>query len=44
MVLSAGLIGGELISRIKLPRVTGWIITGAQSANLLAIYELPSVE
>ena len=28
LVLTAGLIGGELVSRIKLPRVTGWIITG----------------
>lgn len=28
LVLSAGLVGGELISRLKLPRVTGWIITG----------------
>lgn len=24
----AGMLGGELMSRLKLPRVTGWIITG----------------
>ncbi len=28
MVLLAGIVGGELASRIKLPRVTGWIGTG----------------
>lgn len=28
MVLIAGIIGGELVGRIKLPKVTGWIGTG----------------
>ena len=28
MVLVAGIIGGELVARIKLPKVTGWIGTG----------------
>lgn len=28
IVLTAGMIGGEIMSRLKLPRVTGWIITG----------------
>ncbi len=28
IVLFAGIIGGELISRVKLPKVTGWIGTG----------------
>ena len=27
-VLVAGIVGGELFSRIKLPKVTGWIATG----------------
>ena len=28
MVLTAGIIGGELAARVRIPRVTGWIITG----------------
>ena len=28
LVLVAGIIGGELVGRIKLPKVTGWIFTG----------------
>lgn len=28
LVLIAGIIGGELISRLRLPKVTGWIFTG----------------
>ncbi|MFC1758503.1 cation:proton antiporter [Planctomycetota bacterium] len=28
IVLIAGIIGGELVGRIKLPKVTGWICTG----------------
>lgn len=28
IVLVAGIIGGELVGRIKLPKVTGWIATG----------------
>jgi mannitol/fructose-specific phosphotransferase system IIA component (Ntr-type)/Kef-type K+ transport system membrane component KefB len=28
IVLMSGMFGGELMSRLKLPRVTGWIITG----------------
>jgi PTS system fructose-specific IIC component len=28
IVLMSGMLGGELMSRLKLPRVTGWIITG----------------
>lgn len=28
VILSAGLIGGELVARTRLPRVTGWILTG----------------
>jgi len=28
LVLTAGLIGGEIVSRFGLPRVTGWILTG----------------
>ena len=27
-VLVAGIIGGEVFARIKLPKVTGWIATG----------------
>jgi Kef-type K+ transport system membrane component KefB len=34
MVLSAGLIVGEIISRLRLPRVTGWIITGIALRSL----------
>ena len=28
LVLVAGIIGGELVGRLKLPKVTGWIFTG----------------
>jgi len=28
VVLIAGIVGGELVARIKLPKVTGWIFTG----------------
>ncbi len=28
LVLVAGIVGGELVARIKLPKVTGWIFTG----------------
>ena len=28
IVLVAGIVGGELVGRIKLPKVTGWIFTG----------------
>ena len=28
LVLIAGIIGGELAARVRMPRVTGWIITG----------------
>ncbi|REJ94280.1 MAG: PTS fructose transporter subunit IIA [Planctomycetota bacterium] len=28
IVLTAGVIGGELVGRIRLPKVTGWIFTG----------------
>lgn len=28
LVLTAGLVGGELVARVKMPRVTGWILTG----------------
>jgi len=28
LVLVAGIVGGELIGRLKLPKVTGWIFTG----------------
>lgn len=28
LVLVAGIVGGELVGRIKLPKVTGWIFTG----------------
>ena len=27
-VLTVGLVGGELVTRIRIPRVTGWILTG----------------
>jgi Kef-type K+ transport system membrane component KefB/mannitol/fructose-specific phosphotransferase system IIA component len=40
IVLSAGLIGGELISRMRLPRVTGWIITGIVLRSL----DVPGLE
>lgn len=38
-VLVAGIIGGELFSRIKLPKVTGWIATGI----LLRTLRLPGL-
>ncbi len=45
MVLVAGIVGGELFGRIKLPKVTGWIATGIllRSLNLpgLTPEELP---
>lgn len=28
IILIAGLVGGELMARMRLPRVTGWIVTG----------------
>ncbi|MEM7678179.1 MAG: cation:proton antiporter, partial [Myxococcota bacterium] len=28
VILTAGIVGGEAAARIKMPRVTGWIITG----------------
>lgn len=28
LVLTAGLVGGEIVARLKMPRVTGWILTG----------------
>ena len=28
LVLCAGIVGGELVGRIRLPKVTGWIGTG----------------
>ena len=28
IVLVAGIVGGELVGRLKLPKVTGWIGTG----------------
>ncbi|MBT8491709.1 MAG: PTS sugar transporter subunit IIA [Deltaproteobacteria bacterium] len=40
MVLTAGLIGGEIVSRLRLPRVTGWILTGI----VLATLHLPGLE
>lgn len=39
-VLVAGIVGGELVSRIKLPKVTGWIGTGI----LLRMLSLESVQ
>lgn len=39
-VLFAGILGGELIGRLKLPKVTGWIGTGI----LLRFLELPGLE
>ena len=38
-VLVAGIIGGELFARCKLPKVTGWIATGI----LLRALELPGL-
>ena len=28
LVLVAGIVGGEIIGRLRLPKVTGWIFTG----------------
>ena len=36
VVLTAGIIGGELAARVKIPRVTGWIITGVILRALLS--------
>lgn len=38
-VLLAGLVGGELISRLRLPKVTGWIGTGIA----LRVFALPGL-
>ena len=40
IVLIAGVIGGELFARLKLPKVTGWIGTGI----LLRMMSLPGLE
>ncbi|MCH9686952.1 MAG: PTS sugar transporter subunit IIA [Deltaproteobacteria bacterium] len=40
MVLLAGIIGGELLGRLKLPKVTGWIGTGIA----LRAMDLPGLE
>ena len=40
MVLVAGVVGGELVARARLPKVTGWIGTGI----LLRSLELPGLE
>ncbi|MGI9494667.1 MAG: PTS fructose transporter subunit IIA, partial [Mariniblastus sp.] len=39
-VLIAGIIGGELFARIRLPKVTGWIATGI----LLRQLQLPGLQ
>ena len=33
-VLVAGIIGGELFARLRLPKVTGWIATGILMRSL----------
>lgn len=38
-ILVAGIIGGELIAKINLPKVTGWIETGI----LLRLLSMPTV-
>lgn len=38
-VLVLGIIGGELFARIRLPKVTGWIVTGI----VLRSFELPGL-
>ncbi len=38
-VLMAGIVGGELVARIRLPKVTGWIFAGIVLRNL----ELPGL-
>ncbi|MEM6730750.1 MAG: cation:proton antiporter [Myxococcota bacterium] len=40
LVLTAGLVGGEVASRLRMPRVTGWILTGVG----LAALGLPGLE
>lgn len=40
IVLICGIIGGELVGRIKLPKVTGWIFTGI----ILRALELPGLD
>ena len=39
LVLTAGLAGGEVATRVKLPRVTGWILTGI----ILRALDLPGL-
>lgn len=39
VVLAAGLVGGELVARLRMPKVTGWIGTGI----LLRYTELPGL-
>ena len=38
-VLFAGIVGGELFARLKMPKVTGWIATGI----LLRAFDLPGM-
>ena len=38
-ILIAGIVGGEIIAKVKLPKVTGWIGTGI----LLRMLSLPAV-
>lgn len=40
IILMAGLIGGELVVRLHMPRVTGWIVTGI----CLGALQLPQLE
>lgn len=40
LVLLSGIVGGELLGRLKLPKVTGWIFTGIA----LRAAELPGLE
>lgn len=40
IILMGGLIGGELVSRLHMPRVTGWIVTGIA----LGALNLPQLE
>ena len=35
IVLVAGIIGGELVGRLRLPKVTGWIATGILLRSLI---------
>ena len=39
VVLVAGIVGGELFARMKLPKVTGWIVTGI----ILRWFDLPGL-